>query len=116
MVKAQHKEILPFTELVIDIIQAIPRGKVATYGQIAKMAGNPHGARQVVWILHSSTKKNNLPWHRVINSKGEVAINDPNGKSEQRELLLDEGVEFKSEFRVDLYRYLWNSTILKTLK
>lgn len=97
----------PFTQLVVDIILAIPSGKVATYGQVAKMAGNPKGARQVVWILHSSTKKYGLPWHRVVNSKGEVAISDPGGKSEQRDLLLQEGVQFKGEFKIDMEHCLW---------
>jgi methylated-DNA-protein-cysteine methyltransferase-like protein len=63
-----------FTERVISIIQSIPEGKVMTYGQIASYAGSPRGARQVVRILHSMSKKHHLPWHRVINSKGEISI------------------------------------------
>ncbi|MHA1457965.1 MAG: MGMT family protein [Promethearchaeota archaeon] len=58
-----------FTQEVIKIIKNIPKGKVLTYGMIAKLAGNPRAARQVSWILHSSSKKYDLPWHRVINSK-----------------------------------------------
>ena len=59
----------PFTERVINIIKSIPIGKVMSYGQIAKVAGSPRGARQVVRILHSMSEKHKLPWHRVINAK-----------------------------------------------
>lgn len=62
----------PFTEEVIRIIKHIPRGKVMTYGQIAGEAGSPRGARQVVRILHSMSEKYELPWHRVMNAKGEL--------------------------------------------
>ncbi|MFC0471513.1 MGMT family protein [Halalkalibacter kiskunsagensis] len=56
-------------EKVLDIIKHIPVGKVMTYGQIAKFAGSPRAARQVVRILHSMIRKYNLPWHRVVNKK-----------------------------------------------
>ncbi|MCK4694923.1 MAG: MGMT family protein, partial [Candidatus Cloacimonetes bacterium] len=60
---------------VIGIIKKIPEGKIATYGQIAKYAGNPQGTRQIARILHSSSEKHELPWHRVINSKGKISLN-----------------------------------------
>jgi methylated-DNA-protein-cysteine methyltransferase related protein len=63
-----------FSKNVIALIRKIPRGKVASYGQIARLAGSPHGARGVVWILHSSSKKHKLPWHRVIKSSGHLAF------------------------------------------
>lgn len=66
----------PYTERVIEIIKNIPEGKVMTYGQIARIAGSPRGARQVVRVLHSMSAKYNLPWHRVINTKGELTIKD----------------------------------------
>jgi methylated-DNA-protein-cysteine methyltransferase related protein len=65
-----------FTERAVEIIKNIPEGKVMTYGQIAKLAGSSRGARQVVRILHSMSRKFNLPWHRVINSKGEIGFKD----------------------------------------
>lgn len=92
----------PFTAKVVEIIKQIPEGKVMTYGQIAKVAGSPRGARQVVRTLNTMSKKYNLPWHRVINAKGEVAIQDDEIKEEQKERLLAEGVVFKREYVVDL--------------
>ncbi|MEG0679702.1 MAG: MGMT family protein [Carnobacterium sp.] len=61
----------PFTKRAIAIMKSIPSGKVMTYGQVAESAGNKKGARQVVRILHSMSKKYEIPWHRIINSKGE---------------------------------------------
>lgn len=64
----------PFTHRVVNILQSIPQGRVMTYGQIAGLAGNPHAARQVVRILHAMSEKENLPWHRVINAKGQIDL------------------------------------------
>lgn len=91
----------PFTENVITLIQSIPYGHVATYGQIAKAAGNGRAARQVSWILHSMSEKHQLPWHRVINSKGEISLT----ASEQREMLEMEGVEFSLHGKIDVSKY-----------
>ena len=96
-----------FTLDVIKIIHHIPVGKVLTYGKIAKLAGNPRAARQVSWLLHSSTKKYNLPWHRVINSQGKIALKSQDGKDYQKKLLEKEGVEFVGADKVDLKKYLW---------
>jgi methylated-DNA-protein-cysteine methyltransferase-like protein len=98
-----------FTQEVVKIIQSIPKGKVLTYGKIAKMAGNPRAAREVSWILHSSTKKYDLPWHRVINSKGLIALNSDDDRYYQKNLLIEEGIEFKSDFGIDLKKFLWIS-------
>lgn len=92
----------PFTERVMEIIKAIPQGKVMTYGQIAKEAGSPRGARQVVRILHTMSAKHNLPWHRVINIKGEIAIPDEESAYSQRAMLEAEGVCFRPNGLVDL--------------
>lgn len=84
----------PFTERVIHIIQSIPEGKVMTYGGVARAAGSPRGARQVVRILHSMSKKYKLPWHRVINAKGMIALTEDESNSSrgsiyrERELVL----------------------------
>jgi methylated-DNA-protein-cysteine methyltransferase related protein len=96
-----------FTENVIKIIQQIPAGNVMTYGQIAKLAGSPRGARQVVRILHSMSLKYELPWHRVINIKGEIGIQDDEGAFTQKALLESEGVRFKGNkvLKIEKYRY-----------
>ena len=92
---------------IIALIQNIPKGKVLTYGKIAKLAGNPRAARQVAWTLNSSTEKYNLPWHRVINSKGRIALNSEEGRNQQKYLLIKEGVEFSDEYKIDLNKFLW---------
>jgi methylated-DNA-protein-cysteine methyltransferase-like protein len=92
-----------FTNQVVSIIQNIPIGKVMTYGQIAKYAGNPWGARQVVRILNSMSTKYLLPWHRVINAKGEISLLGEGG-SLQKSLLVSEGIIFLSD-KIDLSSY-----------
>ncbi len=96
-----------FTQNVIDVILQIPQGRVSTYGKIAAMAGNPRGARQVSRILHTMTRKYDLPWHRIINSKGKIAILDPVGAEKQRTLLKNEGVEVSLNFTISLKKYVW---------
>lgn len=95
-----------FSERVIQIIKEIPPGSVMTYGQIARLAGSLRGARQVVRILHSSSRKYNLPWHRVINAKGEIAIQDEELRLVQKQLLEEEGIVVAA-YKIDLetYRY-----------
>lgn len=95
----------PFTAKVIDIIKLIPEGKVMTYGQIAALAGSPRGARQVVRILHSMSSKYQLPWHRVINSLGEISIKDDELSALQKAFLEGEGIEVKEDNRIDLETY-----------
>ena len=87
-----------FTDIVINLIQQIPAGKVMTYGQIAKLAGSPRGARQVVRILHSSSEKYQLPWHRVVNAKGEIGMKDEELYHVQKMSLESEGIEFSGEY------------------
>lgn len=96
----------PFTEKVIEHIKAVPYGRVATYGQIAKLAGNPRSARQVSRILHTMSKKHNLPWHRIINAQGKIVIADP---TRQVDLLLEEGVEVTDGNKVDLAVFKWET-------
>lgn len=95
-----------FSQRVIELIRRIPRGRVATYGQLALLAGNPGGAKQVAMILHSSSEKEGLPWHRVINSRGSISLKG-RGSRIQRQLLEKEGVRFDEDERVDLDRFLW---------
>ena len=96
-----------FQQRIINLIKRIPRGRVATYGHIARLAGNPRGARQVVWALNSSSEKEKLPWHRVINSRGRISLKPGQGFELQKALLEDEGVLFDARDAVDLDRYLW---------
>ena len=97
-----------FSQRVIEVIKSIPPGKVQTYGGIAAAAGNPRGARVVVWLLNSSSRKEDLPWHRVINSKGKISLKPGYGLELQKQLLESEGIIFKTEDGIDLSTYLWN--------
>jgi len=93
-----------FTEKVKLILKNIPYGKVTTYGTIATLAGSPKAARQVVQILH---RTDNIPWHRVINSQGKIAIKDYDGFQEQKMLLEMEGVKSDSNGKIKLDKYQW---------
>ncbi|MFB5189915.1 MGMT family protein [Alicyclobacillus fastidiosus] len=103
----------PFTLRVVQIIQNIPQGKVMTYGQIARLAGSPRGARQVVRVLHSLSKPYKLPWHRVINSKGQLGLKDESYLI-QKLSLETEGVQFTSGNGIDLERYQFHPDVLTT--
>lgn len=95
----------PFTTKVVAIIRSIPEGKVMTYGGIARAAGSPRAARQVVRILHSMSRKYKLPWHRVVNAKGEIALAEDEASSTQRLFLLGEGVLFDENGVIDLMKF-----------
>ena len=89
------------------VIRRIPKGTVATYAQVAALAGHPRAVRAVFWILHSSSTTAKLPWQRVINSKGRISLLPGNGYEEQRMLLEKEGIVFELGGSVDLDRYQW---------
>lgn len=95
----------PFTAEVVRILKSIPEGRVVTYGQVARMAGSPRAARQVVRVLHTMSEKHGLPWHRVVNIRGEIAVPDDESREIQRMLLRGEGVTFLSDGRVDLEQF-----------
>jgi methylated-DNA-protein-cysteine methyltransferase related protein len=97
----------PFTLRAVAIIRAIPRGKVATYGQVAGVAGSPSGARQVARVLHSLSRAKRLPWQRVINSRGFISLPRGGGFERQKALLESEGVVVSRGGRIDMKRYLW---------
>lgn len=101
----------PFTVNVLTVLQEIPNGRVMTYGQVAKVAGSRQGARQVVRILHSMSKKYELPWHRVVTIKGQIALKGEEGVFTQKRLLSDEGIEVNEENQVDLERYQYHPNI-----
>jgi len=96
-----------FHEKVVAIIKKVPMGKVAIYGQIAALAGNPNAARQVSWTLNSSSSKEKLPWHRIINKQGRISLEPGAGYEEQRSRLEKEGITFSLNGSIDLKRYLW---------
>jgi methylated-DNA-protein-cysteine methyltransferase-like protein len=99
----------PFTERVVEIIKGIPEGKVMTYGQIAALAGSPRGARQVVRVLHSLSDKYKLPWHRVVNVKGEIVIKDYESHNLQKMFLESEGVIFTRHNTINLNEFQYHS-------
>lgn len=96
-----------FTEEIIELVREIPEGRVATYGGIAALAGNPRAARQVVRILHTCSERDGLPWWRVINREGRIALKPGNGFEEQEDLLLAEGIGVDGSGRIDLGKHLW---------
>jgi methylated-DNA-protein-cysteine methyltransferase-like protein len=92
-------------EIIWQIVASIPKGNVATYGQIAKLAGHPSHARYVGATLKKLPADSVLPWHRVVNAKGELSFPvDSEQYQKQKELLEAEGIEFKS-FKLSLSRY-----------
>jgi methylated-DNA-protein-cysteine methyltransferase-like protein len=94
----------PFSENAIRIMQSIPKGKVATYGQIAILAGNHRAARRVSRLIHTCSKKHNLPWHRIVNIQGKISLKNEMFEV-QYELLKSEGVEFGIGNAIDLVRF-----------
>ena len=99
-----------FSKRVIEIIKRIPTGKVATYGQIATLAGNNKAARQISRILHSSSEKYDLPWHRVINSQGKISLRSGDGLEMQKAMLESEGIQVIKD-RIDLTKYKYTQSV-----
>lgn len=91
---------------IYEIVKRIPKGKVATYGQVATLAGNANLARTVGNTLHVNPNPSNIPCHRVVNRKGEVAeFYAFGGPDAQRKLLESEGIVFKENGKIDLKKY-----------
>ena len=92
------------------MVDSIPQGRVATYGQIARLAGLPRHARQVGYALAALADGNEVPWHRVVNAKGDISMRAHSGHEDyQRILLEDEGVEFNQFGRIYLKQFLWDA-------
>ncbi len=97
----------PYSRIYAQI-RRIPRGRVATYGQIASLAGLGGHARQVGYALSALPDESTVPWHRVINARGEVSLRtEPDCDDGQRRLLESEGVDFGAQGRVALSRFRW---------
>lgn len=100
---------------IYSVISLIPRGSVTTYGEIAAMAGVPGQARQVGYALAALTPDHDLPWHRVINAKGEISPRAEEGDVERQRALLEvEGIEFDSAGRTSLKRFGWRPGAVDT--
>ncbi|MEA1973896.1 MAG: MGMT family protein [Candidatus Cloacimonadota bacterium] len=97
-----------FSKRIIKVIKKIPSGKVLTYGRVSNLAGSNNGARQVSRILHTCSTKHELPWHRVINSKGKISLGKNSGYYVQQELLLSEDVIFEND-KIDLDKFMWKA-------
>ena len=102
-----------FYEQVYAVVRRIPRGKVSSYGRIARMLGAPNAARAVGYALRALKDKddpayNDIPWQRVINSQGRISIvNREHGAEEQARRLRQEGVKVDDQLRIALDIYLW---------
>ena len=93
---------------IYELIKQIPPGFVMTYGEIARALGQPNGARQIGYALSALPTPESVPWHRVVNAKGEISIrSNPDYAGLQRELLIEEGIIFDTKGRIPLSRYLW---------
>lgn len=97
-----------FYEKVYEIVKKIPCGRVASYGQIAMMAGNPRASRAVGQALHHNPSQKEIPCHRVVNREGRLAPAFAFGGTDaQRQLLRCEGIAFDDDGYVDMKKYAW---------
>ena len=97
-------------EKIYEVVKKIPKGKVATYGQVALMAGNAHWSQIVGYALHVNPDPKIIPCHRVVNRFGETSGSFAfGGKDAQRMLLESEGIIFEKDGKIDLNKYLWKN-------
>ena len=93
---------------IYKVVRRIPHGRVATYGQVAALAGLAGHARQVGYALHACREDSGVPWQRVINARGEISLRgSSDAEGLQRALLESEGVRFDKNGRVDLRVFGW---------
>ncbi len=96
-------------EKIYAVVRKIPKGRVATYGFVALLAGNPRWARVVGYALHNNPAPQIIPCHRVVNREGKVAEAFVfGGGNAQRDLLEKEGIIFEKDGTIDLGKYGWN--------
>lgn len=101
------QQALNFRERVWMIVAAIPYGKVATYGDVARLAGNSKAARQVGGVLYKLPEGSTLPWHRVVNRMGKISLQGPD-LLRQRNALIAENIEVDSQQTISLAKYRWS--------
>lgn len=104
----------PHYAAIYRIVREIPRGRVATYGQVALLAGLDGRARQVGYALHALPPGTSVPWQRVVNARGEIPRDNEAG-ARQRIILEGEGVEFEANGAVNLKRYQWKPRYMRFL-
>ena len=98
-----------FNQRVYTVLREVPRGKVTTYGDIARLIGAPRCARQVGWALHSNPEPMINPCHRVVFKDGSLAPGFTfGGRDVQKAMLCKEGVGFKEEYKVDMQKFRWD--------
>ncbi len=101
-------------ETIWDTVALIPRGKVATYGQVAEFSGIPGQARLVGYALHNLPRGSDVPWHRVINAQGKISLGDLDGMREEQERLLKrENIRFIKD-TVDFRKYGWLNASIRS--
>lgn len=100
------------TEMILVVVNQIPYAKVATYGQIARLAGLPKHARLVGRVLSHLDSDTNIPWYRVINAQAKISLKqlDEYGQNIQQQKLMQEGIFLRGD-RVDLKRYQWDGLV-----
>ncbi len=99
--------------VIWETVRQIPKGRVATYGEIAEVNGLARQARLVGYALHNLPRGSKIPWHRVVNSFGKISFRTRSRHHTlQRQLLRKEGVEF-SQGKIDLEKYGWLGTLYK---
>jgi len=100
-------------ERIYAVVRRIPRGRVASYGQVARLAGLPGRARQVGYAMHALPAGTRVPWHRVVNAEGQISRRRvPGAELTQRMLLEREGVRFDPGKRIPLAKFGWKGTIM----
>jgi len=99
-----------FYQQVYVMVESVPEGSVATYGQIARLVGQPRHARQVGYALAALPDDHDIPWHRIVNAKGEISALPKAGYDDyQRILLEEEGVEFNEHGRIYMKQFQWQA-------
>lgn len=107
--KADHKSTDELAIMILNVVSNIPWGKVASYGQVAELAGLPRHARLVGKVLSRMDDASEVPWHRVINAQGRISLSrlDNHGFNEQQAKLLSEGIVIKNG-KINFKDFGWN--------
>lgn len=96
-----------FYDAVYAMVRQVPAGQVTTYGAIARLCGQPRGARAVGYALRALQPGTDVPWQRVVNAQGGISLRGEDGEDLQRALLAHEGIVFDADGHVPLARYAW---------